>query len=280
MNFLQEVQNKAISIGHSYGERLIPVLKESKFIEKGVLTPEEFVIAGNQLVRTSPTWKWYNLESGDDKRLRDILPKEKQFLITKNVPCRKRVAELATDFDKQEENVVEKEKDEWVPLQNPVKRVETTANNVEDAGTSYVDLDDLEEPDLASGLEQAHKADEDTLKTRTYDLFITYDKYYQTPRMWILGYNKDNSLLQPKQMLEDVMQDYTNKTVTLEKHPHLSSKISYATIHPCRHASVMKKIMDRMEKPTVEQYLFVFLKFLQSVIPTIEYDFTVQIKTK
>lgn len=28
------------------------------------------------------------------------------------------------------------------------------------------------------------------LKTRTYDLHITYDKYYQTPRLWIFGYDE------------------------------------------------------------------------------------------
>ena len=28
------------------------------------------------------------------------------------------------------------------------------------------------------------------LRTRTYDLNITYDKYYQTPRLWLFGYNE------------------------------------------------------------------------------------------
>lgn len=28
------------------------------------------------------------------------------------------------------------------------------------------------------------------LRTRTYDLHITYDKYYQTPRLWVIGYNE------------------------------------------------------------------------------------------
>jgi ubiquitin-like-conjugating enzyme ATG3 len=32
--------------------------------------------------------------------------------------------------------------------------------------------------------------------------------------------------------------------VTIEAHPHLD--LSLVSIHPCRHASVMKKIMDRM----------------------------------
>ena len=28
------------------------------------------------------------------------------------------------------------------------------------------------------------------VQTRTYDLNITYDKYYQTPRLWLFGYNE------------------------------------------------------------------------------------------
>lgn len=28
------------------------------------------------------------------------------------------------------------------------------------------------------------------LNVRTYDVFITYDKYYQTPRMWLFGYDE------------------------------------------------------------------------------------------
>lgn len=28
------------------------------------------------------------------------------------------------------------------------------------------------------------------IHTRTYDLHITYDKYYQTPRLWLTGYNE------------------------------------------------------------------------------------------
>lgn len=46
------------------------------------------------------------------------------------------------------------------------------------------------EPPAAS----TQNVDEDTasvvVKTRTYDLHITYDKYYQTPRLWIVGYDE------------------------------------------------------------------------------------------
>lgn len=32
--------------------------------------------------------------------------------------------------------------------------------------------------------------DDNILKTRTYDLTISYDKYYQTPRVWLFGYDE------------------------------------------------------------------------------------------
>ena len=39
-------------------EYLTPVLAASQFLEKGVLTPDEFVAAGDQLVFSCPTWSW------------------------------------------------------------------------------------------------------------------------------------------------------------------------------------------------------------------------------
>ena len=39
-------------------EYLTPVLKQSQFADKGVLTPEEFVAAGDELVYRCPTWEW------------------------------------------------------------------------------------------------------------------------------------------------------------------------------------------------------------------------------
>jgi ubiquitin-like-conjugating enzyme ATG3 len=47
-----------------------------------------------------------------------------------------------------------------------------------------------------------------------------------------------------KQVFEDVSSDYVKKTVTIEAHPHLN--MSLASIHPCKHADVMKKIIERM----------------------------------
>ena len=37
------------------------------------------------------------------------------------------------------------------------------------------------------------------MRTRTYDLLITYDKYYQVPRFWLIGYDEARQPLKPKQ---------------------------------------------------------------------------------
>lgn len=137
-------------------------------------------------------------------------------------------------------------------------------------------------------------------------------------------------------MMEDIVGDYKDKTVTLEDFPWFDGSIKMATVHPCRHASVMKTLLDRADaalklrreklKQTqsveeanrvlhanggleglvdetkglslgdqqqqgdewevlqadeeeqnairVDQYLVVFLKFIASVTPGIEHDFT------
>jgi ubiquitin-like-conjugating enzyme ATG3 len=123
--------------------------------------------------------------------------------------------------------------------------------------------------------------------------------------------------LNPKQVFEDVPADHAFKTVTIETFPHTSFQA--AMVHPCKHASVMKKIIERMNAGVVEEqrktggssskdkevkkkgfgirrvsgkedkkeaeeeetdgmrvdfYLVVFLKFIASIVPTIEVDST------
>jgi len=51
------IKNKANNIFMSIATPFIGVLKDSKFLEQGVLTPEEFVIAGDQLTHKCPTWR-------------------------------------------------------------------------------------------------------------------------------------------------------------------------------------------------------------------------------
>ena len=113
-----------------------------------------------------------------------------------------------------------------------------------------------------------------------YDLSITYDFYHRTPRLWLQGYSEDGDLLTQEEMYQDIMADYARKTVTFEPHTKLPG--NQLSIHPCNHATVMKKMIDQIQsnggEPKVENSLFFFLKFISSVVPTIEHDFTIELE--
>ena len=131
---------------------------------------------------------------------------------------------------------------------------------------------------------------------------------------------KNGTPLKPAQIFQDVPADHAFKTVTIEPFAH-STSLQAALVHPCKHASVMKKIIERMNAGVVEEqrklsgasanskdkenkkkwfnrrtstkdekitggeeeevegmrvdyYLVVFLKFIASIVPTIEVDST------
>ncbi|CAN8264784.1 unnamed protein product [Cochlearia groenlandica] len=292
-------------------ERITGPRTISAFKEKGVLSVGEFVIAGDNLVSKCPTWSW---ESGDPSKRKPYLPSDKQFLITRNVPCLRRAASVAEEYEAAGGEVLvdDEDNDGWLATHGKPKdkgtedesfpsmdALDINENNAIRSIPTYFggkeedddddDIPDMEEFDDGDNLVEndpatlqstylvAHEPDDDNiLRTRTYDISITYDKYYQTPRVWLTGYDESRMLLQPELVMEDVSQDHARKTVTIEDHPHLPGK--HASVHPCRHGAVMKKIMDvlmsRGVEPEVDKYLFLFLKFMASVIPTIEYDYT------
>lgn len=53
-----------------------------------------------------------------------------------------------------------------------------------------------------------------------------------------------------KEIFQDVPADHAFKTMTMEAFPHSGTQL--ASVHPCKHASVMKKFIDRMEESTAE----------------------------
>ncbi|KAJ3481817.1 hypothetical protein NLI96_g7403 [Meripilus lineatus] len=354
----------------------IQVLKESKFKEHGRITPEEFVAAGDFLTYKFPVWSW---EKGDAAKFRDYLPNDKQYLLTRGVPCLRRATALAyTDEDEDAERLLSfgdlsstgNEADEWVEthagrstgLENggAVGEIDEIPD-VDDHGISgamgglsvsgndEAEIPDMDEiPDMEEDLEgddeataapkppavppksanskaTQESARSNLLAVRTYDVMITYDKYYQTPRIWLIGYDENRKPLIPTQIFEDVSADHAFKTVTIEAFPH-STTLQAASVHPCKHASVMKKVIERMnagveeaaalrkgsasgnstpkekqkkwlfrrasgngkddknnnaaggdeevEGMRVDFYLVVFLKFIASIVPTIEVDST------
>ncbi|KAJ6785432.1 hypothetical protein PWT90_08855 [Aphanocladium album] len=167
-----------------------------------------------------------------------------------------------------------------------------------------------------------------------------YTPYYRTPRLYLSGYQTNGQPLPPHDMMDDIVGDYKDKTVTLEDFPFFANNIKMASVHPCKHASVMKTLLDRADAALrirrdkmraaaakgqqassgvtagmeglvdeigrldvksaqeaadkdeweevqeteavdenevairVDQYLVVFLKFMASVTPGIEHDFT------
>ncbi|CAF1244972.1 unnamed protein product [Rotaria sordida] len=305
-NVINSLKSTALSIG----EIMTPVLTQSKFRETGVITPVEFVAAGDFLVHHCPTWKW---ATGDESKIKNYLPKEKQFLITRNVPCYKRCKQM--EHKDNLEKIVDDENGDggWVDTHHyadsTLTEVREHAGQIESSGkqtqVTVEDDDDDEDDDDAADMEEfertgmvnndpleastttkpsasALKTDENTgpntLATRTYDLNITYDKYYQTPRLWLNGYDEHHKPLSVEKMYEDISQDHAKKTVTMEQHPHLPGTGPMPSIHPCRHADVMKKLIQMVAESgkelEVHMYIMIFLKFVQAVIPTIDYDYT------
>jgi len=156
-----------------------------------------------------------------------------------------------------------------------------TDKQEDDDDAPEIDLDDLSIKET-DDTKDPSALSTNTIKTRTYDLSICYDQYQQTPRVWLFGYDENKNPLKPEEVLQDISQDHVNKTVTVATHPH--TNIPQAYIHPCRHAAVMKRIVQRMidsgKTPRVDQYLFIFLKFIHAAIPTIEYDYTIEMEIK
>lgn len=72
--WINSVKSAALNVG----QLMMPVLKESKFKETGVLTPEEFVLAGDYLTYHCSTWSW---AKAADKSKYDFLLEIFPFLL-------------------------------------------------------------------------------------------------------------------------------------------------------------------------------------------------------
>lgn len=68
-----------------------PITHTSTFRATGQITPDEFLLAGDYLVYKFPTWSWADASS-PAKRV-SYLPAGKQFLVTRAVPCSRRLDE-------------------------------------------------------------------------------------------------------------------------------------------------------------------------------------------
>lgn len=299
-------------LGHQLGDAYRGVVsifssvnKDSKFETEGTLTPDEFVKAGDQLVFKFPTWKW---SPASNKSLeKPFLPKDKQYLITRGVPCASRVRDL--DHVLATTSHVDDAEGGWLVagisqsevsdtnahtglniVDNFINQTESTSCTGTVVGHGPPDLSEFAELDsmlLANDDIQGNskcpvvvEAPQDLNNERSYDLSITWDKYYQTPRLWLFGYDRVGNSLTDEQVYQDVLSEYVTKTVTVDSHPFTG--IRTASIHPCQHAKMMLKVINEWKsnnhpvRPDLS--LFVFLKFISGVVPTINYDFTMDIE--
>ncbi|KAH0788557.1 hypothetical protein GPJ56_007522 [Histomonas meleagridis] len=228
----------------------------STLLKDGKLTPEEFVVAGDSLISVCPNWSW---SSAEPSKCVDYLPKGKQFLINRRVICQSRAA----DFSK------------VMAVETELPDLDGWVQSGEAAKEEVVDLDDDEVIDLdeldVDSIEPDEPAAEPTVDFRTYDVSIVYDKYYSVPHVFLFGVDSKGQQLKLEDMYQDISADHAEKTVTYEKHPFYDMKC--LSIHPCRHASVMIGLIERSEHPETfcaPLYFFTFLKFIHTVIPTID----------
>lgn len=95
------IGNPLYSIVNKLRDTYTPVSNTSTFRKTGQITPEEFLAAGDYLVFKFPTWSWADADPSS-KRV-NYLPAGKQFLVTRNVPCHRRLdADFAGDAGHEE----------------------------------------------------------------------------------------------------------------------------------------------------------------------------------
>ena len=264
-------------------DRYAPAKTTSTFRQTGQVTPEEFVLAGDYLVYKFPSWSW-SKASSPAKRVAH-LPEDKQYLITRGVPCHKRLDDSFAGGGGAADDLVrdgflggpegdDGEDEGWLRTGGATEKEQEglrgevrTMSESGQLGKKVSEEDEEEIPDMedddddneaiirdkssaAAGYAQQaiYENDANAIRPlRTYTLYITYSKYYSTPRFWLSGYASTSSPLPPQDMMEDIVGDYKDKTVTLEDFPFLEGSVKMASIHPCKHASVMKILLDRAD---------------------------------
>ena len=280
---LGDAYRKAVSV---FG----PVETKSQFEAKGTLTVAEFIEAGDALVFKFPTWQWTGAR--DKKLEKEYLPNDKQFLVTRHVPCEQRVADLDRGVGVEVSAGAGSEGECWTLTGRDDRKSESSEGKIsqapiltlvedyrggKDDGLSRLDRELLGERGEEVVVRRVAEDEEDRAShMRSYDLSITWDKFYQTPRLWLRGFSASGEPLGERGVREDVLGEYASKTVTMEPHPATGELT--ASIHPCRHAEMMKRVIDTWKEKNLpvrpDLSLFVFLKFISGVVPTINYDFT------
>jgi len=280
-----DIKKKLYDNYKSLAEKVLPDLKTSNFVQTGMLTKKEFQITGNYLIQNDPLWEWQ---------------KEGVCLIKRRIRCtREEIKEDTTDNGDSNsfnvysykssslnapQNITNANTNTNTNTENMTNNTHITQDNrVEDGfesddsmGMSYLEDDSLIYADEAS-LSALPK----TIDTaHYYDITITYDDYYRTPRIWFQGTNTSGKFLEDHEIYNDFDVEKTKVSLTMEEHPIIAMNV--VSVHPCKHAHAMKRMFvfeqerqkDQDEEITIEKYLVHFLKFVSCVIPQLSFDLT------
>lgn len=82
MNFIHSVLD-------TVRDKYAPITTTSTFRQTGQMTPEEFIQAGDFLVYKFPSWSWADASTPAQRV--PYFPPGKQYLVTRGVPCRRRL---------------------------------------------------------------------------------------------------------------------------------------------------------------------------------------------
>ncbi|GAB65633.1 autophagocytosis associated protein C-terminal domain containing protein, partial [Plasmodium cynomolgi strain B] len=239
-----------------------PITNSSSFVKNGTLTPAEFVDAGDFLKTVENDWLLPSYE--EENNATDI----DEYMLHLEPPPRS--APLQEKAHNQHDDSVE-EDDEAIDINNFDAHFDPNFDLIKEDDPAALDH---------AGLYSYSGQNDNVMKIRTYDVSITYDKYYETPRIWLFGYDENGHPLKSEEIFEDISAEYSYETVTYDPHP--CTGVMTASIHPCRHGEAMLNIvknwMSEGKEPRHDLYLLFLLKFVSGVIPTIEYDFTTDIE--
>ncbi|KFX87721.1 hypothetical protein V495_07544 [Pseudogymnoascus sp. VKM F-4514 (FW-929)] len=241
-------------------------VEHADFFATGQIGTKDFEAAGDYLTTRFPSWQWYQ-PTTLTKPVNKLDP-TKHILKYVGVPCRQRLNDTFQGASEQQETRVldgedfrsgpnsgtpGDDEDGWIKTANlaasqerrgrDVKTLDESGNLGEielDESDNIPDMDDEYDPESLT----PEKLSEQESKHRTYDIYISYSAFDRTPRMYLSGKDSAKQPLPPNLMMEDIMGDYREKTVTLENFPH-EEGVKAVSIHPCRHAAVMKTLMAR-----------------------------------
>jgi ubiquitin-like-conjugating enzyme ATG3 len=125
----------------------------STFRETGKLTPDEFVLAGDFLTNKFPSWSW--AEAATSAQRISHLPEGKQYLVTRGVPCPRRLNDNFAGKEGLDDLVKEgdafhstgDDDDGWLRTGGDVDKPESRPGNIRTVDDEGVVSDDIGDDD-------------------------------------------------------------------------------------------------------------------------------------